>query len=316
LWAYRLPEPRTLQRVNVPDNTAPLIAGQIRLSFRAAGLCGSDMPRFKGSGNRCGDDGYGLAPVHELVGEVIESASPDIGTGQRVVGTLGRGAGLAEIVVTSASMFIPVREDFDDVTAVVAQPLATVLRACAKFPEVKGARAAVIGVGPCGLAFCQILKHRGVAHLSAIDPVERAATAKSFGADQFFHMSSMQWLEVLDDGARPDLVVEAVGHQQLTVRDAVSSAAKHGFVYGFGEPDDRDYNIPYEELYLKDLTLASGRTIERWPEVLRTGLDYLAEHRADFAGYVSHIVPLADAQRAYRLYAEPQPGRLKIVLVP
>jgi threonine dehydrogenase-like Zn-dependent dehydrogenase len=274
------------------------------------------MPRFKGLGGPCGEGGYGAAPVHELVGDVIESASPDMETGKRVVGTLGRGAGLAETTVASASMFIPVPEDLDDVTAVVIQPLATVLRASAKFPDVKGLRAAVIGTGPCGLAFCQILKHRGATHLSAVDPVERAGTAKSFGATEFFHMSSTQWADALDDANRPQLVVEAVGHQQVTVRDAVHGVAEHGYVFGFGEPDDPDYNIPYEELYLKDVTLASGRTIGRWPEVLRAGLDYLSRHGPDFEAYVSHVVAVKDVQRAYSLYAEPQVGRLKVVIVP
>lgn len=316
MWAYRLTKPRLVERAGQPDNTAPLLTGQVRLRFRAGGLCGSDMPRFKGLGGPQADGDYGAAPLHELVADVIESQSPDLETGQRVVGTLGRFAGLAQIVVASASTFVAVPEGLDDVSAVIAQPLATVLRAAAKFPDVKGIRAAVIGTGPCGLAFCHVLSHRGAGHISAVDPVERAGTARFFGADEFFHTQATQWSEGLEDVARPQLVVEAAGHQQTTVRDAVRGVAEHGFVYGFGEPDDADYSIPYEELYLKDVTLSSGRTIDRWRELLQDALGYLSRYRGDFEGYVSHVIPVEDAQRAYSLYAQPQPGRLKVVIVP
>ena len=317
LWAYRLLQPGIAERVEVPDNVTPLSEGQLRLRLRAAGICGSDMPRFKGIAGPLEGGDYGTVPVHEVVAEVIESTSREIKPGQRVVGTLGRYEGLAELFVASSSTFIPVPDGLDDVSAVVIQPLGTIVRAAATFPpDIRGWRATVIGVGPCGLAFCHLLKRRGAAHVSAIDPVERKEVASAFGADQFFHMPSSEWLSTLQESDRPHLVVEAVGHQQATVRDALHGVADGGFVFGFGEPDDRDYTVPYEEIYLRDLTLASGRTMGNWPEVLRSGAEYLLKHRADFSSYISHVVPVEDTQRAYSLYAQPQVGRLKVVIVP
>ena len=316
MWAYRLLRPGIVERVVAPGSVPALVDGQVRLRFLAAGLCGSDMPRFKGVAGPRYDGGYGTAPVHEIVGEVVETASPELGLGQRVVGSLGRDAGLAEFMVALASKLIPAPEELNDVDAVTIQSLATVLRAVAKFPSTKGLRAAVLGAGPIGLAFCHVLRRRGVAHVSAVDPIERGEEAKAFGADEFHRMSSADWLGMLKAEDRPQVVVEAVGHQQATVGDAIYGVDDHGFVFGFGEPDDADYTIPYEQMYLKDVTLASGCTIGEWPEVLTEAAEYLLRHRADFAAYISHVIPVGDAQRAYSLYAQPQVGRIKVVIVP
>ncbi len=316
MWAYRVSRPGIVERTAAPNETLPLVDGQVRLRLRAAGLCGSDMPRLNGAGGPRYDGEYGTAPVHEVVGEVVESASPELGPGQRVVGTLGPHGGLAELMVASASMLVPVPEELPDVDAVTIQPLGTVLRAAAKFPDTTGLRAAVLGTGPIGLAFCHVLKRRGIAHLSAIDPIERSGTAKAFGADDFYHMPSAEWLKVLRPEDRPQVVVEAVGHQQGTVTDAINSVDDHGYIFGFGEPGEANYTVPYGQLYLKDVTLASGCTIGGWPKVLTAGAEYLLRHRADFARYISHVVPVNEAQKAYSLYANPQVGRIKVVIVP
>jgi L-iditol 2-dehydrogenase len=315
VWAVRLYKPGQVERADLPDLEPRLAEGQVLLRLRAAGLCGSDMPRYKGTRRLLGTQGFGLAPVHEIVGEVAESASRDLAPGQRVVGTLGRDAGLAQYVLASASMLIPAPQDLDDIEAVVVQPLATVIRAYKKFPDVRGQRAAVVGAGPIGLAFCHVLRNHGIGHLSVIDPVERSQLAKSYGADEYFQMTSAQWLQHVGAQARPQIVVEAVGHQQATLSDAVHAVCDHGFVFGFGEPDEPSYVVPYEELYMRDITLAAGRTIE-WQEALKAGAEYLVKHRRDFANYVSHVLPVAKAQKAYSLYATPQVGRLKVVMVP
>jgi threonine dehydrogenase-like Zn-dependent dehydrogenase len=145
--------------------------------------------------------------------------------------------------------------------------------------------------------------------------VERSETAAAYGADEFLATTSRHWLNGLDGRHRPEVVVEAVGHQNETVVDAIRAAEEGGFVFGFGEIIDPDYVIPCREIYEKALTFASGRTNGDWPRVLQEGADYLAEHKQDFGSYISHILPLAEVQKAYSLYARPQSGRLKVVIV-
>lgn len=315
MWAYRLNGPGFVTRDDRDDDKRELGPGQVRLRFKVAGLCGSDMPKLNGIIVRKSAAANDYAPIHELVGEVIESASSELKVGQRVIGSGGHGNGLAEFHVESDQMFIPVPDELGDVEAVTIQSLGTVIRAADLIPDVAGRRVAVIGAGPIGLAFCHVLKHRGAARLTSVDPVERESVARQFGADEFVRLRSTQWAATLDDDSRPEIVVEAVGHQHATVTDALRAVATKGFVYAFGSPDDPDYVIPYQELYERSLTLRAGRTLGGWLGVLRDGRDYLLQHRADFKGYISHEIPASDAQTAYSLYARPQSGRIKVAIV-
>ena len=110
--------------------------------------------------------------------------------------------------------------------------------------------------------------------------------------------------------------MEVVGHQNETIVDAIQAVGVGGFVFGFGEVVDPAYVIPCRQIYEKAMSYASGRTTGDWPRVLEEGAAYLAKHKKDFAGYVSHVVPLEETQRAYSLYARPQAGRLKVAIVP
>ena len=128
MWSYQVVAPGFVQRVEVPDDSGELQEGQVRLRVLVAGLCGSDMPRLNGAKGKSSNGDFGGAPVHEVVGEVTESASPLFKASQRVVGTLGPAATLSELVTCSATTIIAVPDGFDDVEAVAIQPVATVLR--------------------------------------------------------------------------------------------------------------------------------------------------------------------------------------------
>lgn len=315
VWAYKMDGAGIVRRFDEPATSRRLNAGEVRLRFRAGGLCGSDMPLLHGipadsvSGVHCG------APIHEIVGEVIESASDLLPVGQRVVGTGGAAAGLTEELIESDQTFIPVPDALSDAQAVPIQSIATVIRAANSLPTVAGKRVAVIGAGPIGIAFVHLLRHRGAAHITAVDPVPRRDVALRYGANEFVAAHSSRWLDRLDRRARPDIVIEAVGHQHAAIRDALHAVADRGFVFGFGAPDDDEYALPYREMYERGLTLTSGRTLDGWIDVLNAGRDYLIEHHHDFADYVTHIASIADAQTAYSLYARPHPSRLKVALV-
>ena len=258
MWSYRVVAPGFVERVEVPPDSGDLQEGQVRLRLLVAGLCGSDMPRLNGAQGQSSRGDLGGAPVHEVVGEVVESASPRFKTSQHVVGTLGSHATLSEVVTCSDSTIIVVPEGFDDVEAVAVQPIGTVLRAVGQFPSVQGRTAAVIGAGPCGLSFCHILKNRDVTNITVIDPVERSALAIAYGADEFLATTSRDWLGNLNGHRRPEVVVEAVGHQNETVVDAIWAAAEGGFVFGFGEITDPDYVIPCRQIRRKGAHVRLG----------------------------------------------------------
>ncbi len=313
-WSYALREAGIVERIERPADVPSLLPGQIRLRFLAGGLCGSDMPLFAGHRSKTVVGPHESAPVHEVVGEVIGSASDRFAVGARVVGTSSAATGLSELLIESDETFIAVPDELGSIEAVAIQSIATVLRAAGTLPDVSGRRVAVLGAGPIGLAFLHVLRHRGAAWVTAIDPVARSAEALRYGADEYVQSTSSEWVAGLDSAARPELVIEAVGHQHHTIRDALFGVSDGGLVLAFGGALDSDYPLPVLEMYERGLTLRSGRTRTGWVEVLEAGRDYYLTHRGDFAGYISHALPVSQAQSAYRLYARPQESRLKVAL--
>ena len=67
----------------------------------------------------------------------------------------------------------------------------------------------------------------------------------------------------LDANDRPDIVIEAVGHQVATLGHAIEAAAFGGTVFYFGVPDDDSYPISMRTMLRNNLTLKSGVTLDR-----------------------------------------------------
>ena len=125
--------------------------------------------------------------------------------------------------------------------------------------------------------------------------------------------TSSEWAASLGDDARPDIVVEAVGHQAATLEDAVEAVAHGGTVLAFGVPDETHYAFPFARFFRKDATLLAGITQDR-RRSLATARDYLVEHREMLDAYITDVFPVAEAQAAFELAVKPTAGRLKVVL--
>ena len=314
MWAHRLIAPGQFETVEADEPGEPR-PGQVVVHFEAGGICGSDLPSFLGVrdllvGASHGKPGY---PLHELVGEVEASAADDLPVGTRVVGWAMGHLGLAEKFVARADQVTALDDEFPPVQATVIQPLCTVLYAVRRLGDVRGARVAVIGQGSIGMLFSYVLKAAGAGHVTGVDPIDRRDAADAFGVDTMEWSTSSQWAASLGDDARPDIVVEAVGHQAATLEHAVEAVAHGGTVLAFGVPDETHYAFPFARFFRKDATLLAGITQDR-RRSLATARDYLVEHREMLDAYITDVIPVADAQTAFELAVKPTAGRLKVVL--
>jgi L-iditol 2-dehydrogenase len=310
MWAYRLDGPLTFSRHDIPE-PEDVPDGSVLLRFLAGGVCGSDIARCLDGGTAATPGQYGLS-LHEIVGEVIATRS-DLVVGQRVVGWVGRSLGLMERIVTEAEALAPAPDGLSDVEAAPLQPLACVLHAMTRLPDLTGMRAAVIGLGPIGLLYGHALKDRGVAHVTGIDLVDRTDVAGDYGFDETEVTIGRSWART--NRNRFDLVVEAVGHQVGTMQDAIDVVAPGGTIIYFGNPDDRHYPIDFGQMMDKDVILHSGRTPQqvRRQAMLRS-MAYADRYPGMLESYVTHVLPLERMQEAYELAARPAVGRVKVVL--
>ena len=321
IQAQSLVAPRRFERVDVPTPTgADLADGEVVVRVLAGGICGSDLPRWRGvTAHRHPADRGALAaeipgfPLHEIAGEVVHSAYEGLQAGQRVVGWALGFDGLAEYVVTPGRALAPYDPALAPETAVLLQPLACVLHAVERLTGVSGATVSVLGLGPIGLLFAHVLKARGARHVVGVDRVDRSDVAAQFGVDEVVTSSSDRWAAALTPDRQPRVVVEAVGHQVTTLTDAIEAAAAGGCIYYFGIPDDAVYPFPLLRFLRKDLTLISGTTRD-YARGIREAGEYLRAHPGLADGYVTHVVPVAEAERAYDLAERPTAGQLKVVV--
>jgi threonine dehydrogenase-like Zn-dependent dehydrogenase len=241
------------------------------------------------------------------VGEVVAGALPE---GTRVVGWAEHHLGLAEYFVARVDAITPIA-DFTDVQATVVQPLCTVLHQLDRVADVRGSRVAVIGQGSIGLLFSHVLKARGAASVTGVDRVDRSDVASAFGVDEAVCEDATAWAAGAGDAF--DLVVEAIGHHAGPLQAAVTALAPHGTVLAFGVPDDSHYAFPFKAFFRKHATLIAGAATDR-ATALAKAAAYLREHRALLDPYVTTVVPVHEAQRAFETALHPSAGRIKVVL--
>lgn len=321
MWAYRLVAPYEFERVQLPDTTEEQLGpGQVLLRSVVAGVCGSDLPPFRGVQGRVpGDLGASAAekngfPVHEIVGDVIASRHPRHRPGDRVVGWASGFDGLMERVVSDGDGLAGYDPKLAAHQAIGLQPLACVLYALEQLPDLAGRHVAVIGQGSIGLLFCYAAKAAGAAHITGVDPVDRQNLSAAFGVDTAVRATSDRWVRHLDPADRPDIVIEAVGHQVATLGHAIEAAAPGGTVCYFGVPDDDSYPISMRTMLRNNLTLTSGVTHDRRRVLQRAG-EFAAEHPELLGNYVTHVFDHDDVQAAFELACRPAPDRVKIAIV-
>ena len=321
MWAQTLSGPFRFERVEIeaPDPAA-LPPRHVLLAPHAGGICGSDLPNFRGAvwPHPAAEDGWGATrapgfPLHEVVGEIVASRHPDHSPGDLVVGWASMFDGIAELVVTDGDGLAGYDTGLPATTAVMLQPLACVLYAVEQLGDVSGQTVAVIGQGPIGLLFSHVLKARGAARVTGVDPVDRTDVASVFGVDEMVTARAERWAGGLSDAERPSVVVEAVGHQISTLQPALDAVAPGGQVFYFGVPDDPVYPFDMLTFLRKNLTLRSGVTLER-RRVLADAGTYLAAHPALRDCYVTHVHPVADVEAAFSAAIAPRPGQAKIAL--
>lgn len=316
-----------------PDQTTrptpdDLAEGEVLLKMVAGGICGSDIPYFRGNiGTRvAGGRDFGSAnpgfvstpgtPMHEVLGEVVASRHPQHQQGDLVVGWSLNYQGLRPYLITHGEEVFGYDRQLSPDVAINLQPLACVMYAVERLGDLRGKRVAVLGQGPIGLMFARLIARAGATHVTGIDPVDHSEAAAAFGVHEFLQLNSHYWATRLEEADRPEVIVEAVGHNSYTLNDAISAVRSGGLVFGFGVPDDPSQSLNYFDFLHKDLTLVSGLTREH-QRMLRAAADHLAAD-PELAGILTtdkfSFDDLTEVQSAYDRANVPQTGRLKVVL--
>lgn len=318
--ALQLVRPRFFSTVRVPvPNLESGDPDRMLIRTASVAMCGSDVAFFAGY-KRLGS--YPLpagAPIHECVGQVVESGSDRFRQGDWVVAIPEGRQGLAEVFVSQAAKAVPLPPELAGCDACcLIQPLSTVINAVDRLGEVEGRSVAVIGLGSMGLLLCWLLRKRGAGPILGVDPMaDRCRVAERLGATHTWPSRSIELVHASrqdpDVWEAPEICIEAVGHQMDTLNDCLELVCQRGTVVAFGVPDHPVYAIEYETFFRKNAHLVAVVTPE-WSEYLVKARDLLLSHRSELEALVTHRFPIGNAQQAFTLYERHADGVLKVIL--
>lgn len=295
--------------------------GQVVVHNTHLGLCGSNTGPYTGEG-RWGRTAW-PAPVgwmgHENVGFVSASRDPRWPEGTPVLAQAANYNGYVEAMIAHPDSLARLPEATRDLGPfVVAQPLATVLRAFSKTESVINLRCGVVGQGPIGLLFTYLLRRFGARQIIAIDRIPwRLDWSRRMGATDVIDASSRDVpaaVRELTDGAMLGFCAEAATTPEA-LATAASLLAPEGRLCPFGVPRHDDQAFPWVLALNNELRIVLSHG-SGCMQFFQQAVDRVAGDDALLTGLVTPRLPFARAAQAFEMYADPlaHPGSLKLIL--
>src|SRR5215207_2269411 len=327
-----LEAPESLRLEERPEPTAG--GEDVVVRIRATGICGTDVSIFSGKV----PVNYPLVLGHEMVG-TLERPSLGLDPGSRVVvdpnvfcGTChqcskgqenvciraelmgrDRDGALTDLLAVPARNVFSIPDEIGDQTAPLLQVLTTCVHAQRQARLFPQDSVLVLGLGVSGLLHVQLAKARGAYPVIGITRSEsKRSLATRLGADLVIGPSDPDLEERVTEatqGRGPDLVVECVGKTE-TLAQAINLARVGGGITVFGTITEESGEIPFYQLYYKELFLANPRAAK--PEDFPTAIELVASGAVELGPLITHTFPLESAEEA--IVTSSESSSLKVIL--
>ena len=306
--------------------------GEALIRVGAVGICGTDL-----------SIAHGRIPVayprvlgHEVVGELIDPGTTELGAGTKVLvdpglscgtcpqcregrtnictnaGLLGRDVdgGLRELLPVPATHVHPVPPRVDISIAPMVQVLATCVHGQRLLPIKAGETVAVVGLGVTGLLHVQLSKQAGATVVGITRSAEKRALAERLGADLTVPANGGEVAQVRRLVGDVDVVVECAGLVSTLAR-SIELARVGGRILAYGVIGrGAKGSLPYYDLYYKELAIVWARSA--LPSDFDEALDLFAGRRIALEPLVSARFPLEDTAEAFE--AASALGALKVLI--
>lgn len=320
------------------DVAEPRVApGHVLVRITHSGLCGTDLKIYKGAIPAQ----YPLIMGHEMVGEVVGGeTSGDFRLGTRVIidpvlycgacfycrlgqtnlcpsgGLIGRetNGGFAEYASVPAAQVFRLPDSLDLRIAPLIQVATTCLHAQRLASISLGESVAVLGLGVSGQLHVQLAKARGAAKVIGVSRSQfKNQLARDLGSDIVISSGPSAVAQVHDStaGRGADVVIECTGVMS-SIADAIRMTRSGGRIVLFGITNTTHADLPFYDLYYKELALINNRaaTGQDFPVTI----DLVARGILRLEPLVTHRMALEELGAALNLVEDSSDRRLKIIL--
>ena len=317
--AIQILEPRKIAMLDNAPTPEPA-EGEVLVRCSHVAICGSNISQYLGKG--FWGNGDFPNPVgwsgHENIGTIVESRCDGWEEGELVLALPDGPFGFAEYIVSRPGAIARLPRDAPDPAAlIIAQPLATVLRALTQYDGLKDQKCVVVGQGPMGLIFTHILRQMGASMVIAADLLDwRLEWSKRYGADYIIDASKKDVAEVvkeLTNGQMADFVVEAVGYLD-SLNTAAYLPGHGGRLLVFGVPHYELQEFPWYHVFRREIQINNSVGPE-CALFFQKAVDMVLDNRASaLTEIITPRMPWDKALEAFEMYAEHAKGTLKLTL--
>lgn len=323
------------QNVPIPEITPD----QVLVKIMKIGICGSDIHVYHGTHPFTA---YPITQGHEVSGKIVKLGSrvTQFSVGQRVtiepqvfcgrchpcrhgkynlceelkvMGFQTTGTA-SEYFAVDASKVDALPENMTYNEGAMIEPLAVTVHAAKRFPEMKGAKVAVLGAGPIGNLLAQSCKALGAAEVLVTDISDyRLSLAKQVGADYTVNTAQMDFGEAMlaAFGAdKADVIFDCAGND-TTMGQAIRYARKGStiiLVAVFGKMAAVDLAV------LNDHELDLNTTMMYRHEDYVDAIRLVSEGKIQLNPLISRHFAFRDYQKAYAYIDENKETTMKVLI--
>ncbi len=323
-------------------------AGQVLVQVKAAGICGSDIPRIF----RTGTYSFPTVPGHEFSG-VVAAAGDQVEpewAGRRVgvfplipcrkcapcrqkhyelcrsysyLGSRTDG-GFAEYVLVPRECLIELPEGASFEAAAMLEPMAVAVHAMRRAQVSPGQTVMVYGLGTIGLLLLMFLKEAGVGRVMVAgnkDQQRRFAVMLGIETEDFCDTRVQdvgQWLKERTNEAGADVFFECIGKADA-IAEAIELTAPMGTVQLVGNPygDIKLDQAVYWKILRNQLTVKGSwnssfthEDADDWHYVLQR----LAEKRIGPEKLITHLLPFGELSQGLEIMRDKREEYVKVMI--
>lgn len=319
---------------------------EVLVKVKAAGICGSDIPRVY-------KDGAHKMPLiigHEFSGQVVVDAS-NFWVGKRVgvfplipckeclpckkkqyemcrnysyLGSRCDG-GFAEYVAVPKWNLIELLENVSYEEAAMLEPMAVAVHAMRKVNPCKEECVVVWGLGTIGTFLLMFLQETGIKNILVVGNKEsQKKSVEKLGLSQECYCDSrvidvQKWITERTGGTGADVFFECVGKNEI-VKHAVNVTAPSGRICLVGNPHS-DMEIDkssYWKILRNQLTIVgtwNSSFIYDEEDDWHYVLDRLSKKKICPAELISHRFPLAEIEKGFQIIRDKSEDYIKVMAV-